>query len=438
VLLLSLLGAVGVGVAALIVVVRRRSLSGFQNGFLLTLARVLAGTAALSAGLVGVWLYHNAERALIDAAVSDLRTNARLVEATALRDVNLTVDQMERVAEGIGPDLARRGWKDVELALRTFHRVDPMFVELDVVDPRGGVLVTTSRRGRGESPGRIAVAFALEGQRFVSDPTPYPDLGKSLFVIAVPVPGAAGRPVAALLALYDQLNWFQDVAKSMTFGRSGHAVITDYDGRVVAHPDAKHMGEDLLRYTAVREARQGRAGWTIEPSPAGVRRLMVYQAMKNPATVNARPWIVVAEMDEAEALAPTRTFRVQVLVIAGVVVVLCLFVAYQVSLYLKRPLNDLLRFAQRVRAGDLTARAVPRGRDEIAQLETALNEMVLGLQERDRVKEVFGRYVTTQVSEEILKGAINLGGERRSVTMLFSDIRDFTNIYEAMPSEHIE
>ena len=61
-LLLSLLGAVGLGVAALIVVVRRRSLSGFQNGFLLTLALVLAGTSALSAGLVGVWLYKNAER----------------------------------------------------------------------------------------------------------------------------------------------------------------------------------------------------------------------------------------------------------------------------------------------------------------------------------------------------------------------------------------
>ena len=436
-LLLSLLAAVGLGVVALIVVVRRRSLSGFQNGFLLTLALVLAGTSALSAGLVGVWLYKNAERALIDGAVSDLRTNARLVEATALRDINLTVDQMGRVAEGIGADLGRRAWKDVELALRTFHRVDPMFVELDVVDPRGRLLVTTSRRGRGETPGRIAAAFALEGQRYVSDPTPYPELGKSLFVIAVPVPGSGGRPVAALLALYDQLNWFQDVAKSMTFGRSGHAVITDYDGRVVAHPDAKHMGEDLSRSAAVREARQGRAGWVIEPNAAGVRRLMVYQPMKNPATVNARPWVVVAEMDEGEALAPTRSFRVQVLVIAGAVVVLCLFVAYQVSLYLKRPLHDLLHFAQRVRGGDLTARATPRGRDEIARLEIALNEMVLGLQERDRVKEVFGRYVTTQVSEEVLKGSINLGGERRRVTMLFSDIRNFTAMSETLPAEQI-
>ena len=97
--------------------------------------------------------------------------------------------------------------------------------------------------------------------------------------------------------------------------------------------------------------------------------------MKNPATVNPRPWIVVAELDETEARSPGS--------------------------------------------------------------RRALTEMVLGLQERDRVKEVFGRYVTTQVSEQVLKGSINLGGERRRVTMLFSDIRNFTAMSEAMPAEHI-
>lgn len=65
--------------------------------------------------------------------------------------------------------------------------------------------------------------------------------------------------------------------------------------------------------------------------------------------------------------------------------------------------------------------------------------MVLGLQERDRVKQIFGRYVTTQVSEKLLKnGGATLGsGERKQVTMLFADIRDFTTLSEAMSPEQV-
>jgi len=435
--LLILLGAIALGLAGLLVVVRRRSLSGFQNGFLFTLALVLAATGALSSALVGVWLYRNAATALVDAAVTDLSHNAELTEAAALRDIQLTVGQMTRVAEGLGVELRRRALKEIDHSLRTLHRVDPMFVELDVVDAQGRLVDTTNRRGRREPVSRIAVAFALEGKRFVAGPSPSPELKKSLFVIAVPVPGPEGRPSAALVALYDRLHWLQDLAKTMTFGETGYIVLVDNDGRVLAHPDVARMQEDLTDYTAVREARHGRSGWAIERNKAGVRKLFVYRPVPNPGTVNARPWIVIAEMDEQEALRPARAFRLQVLAIAGVVLVVCLGVASQVSLSLKRPLNDLLQFAQRVRAGDLTARAHPEGRDELARLETALNEMVLGLQERDRVKEVFGRYVTTQVSEEVLKGAISLGGQRRRVTMLFSDIRNFTSMAEIMPAEQI-
>lgn len=71
--------------------------------------------------------------------MTDLSNDARLVEATALRDFGMTFQQMTRVAEGIGADLQRRAVKDVEVALQTLLHVDPMFVELDVVDPQVNV-----------------------------------------------------------------------------------------------------------------------------------------------------------------------------------------------------------------------------------------------------------------------------------------------------------
>src|SRR5262249_19967626 len=77
------------------------------------------------------------------------------------------------------------------------------------------------------------------------------------------------------------------------------------------------------------------------------------------------------------------------------------------------------------------------GRAEIAELATALDEMVQGLEERDRVKEIFGRYVTTQISEEVLKGEVALGGQLRRVAILLSDIRNFTAMSERMAPEEL-
>ncbi len=55
------------------------------------------------------------------------------------------------------------------------------------------------------------------------------------------------------------------------------------------------------------------------------------------------------------------------------------------------------------------------------------------------VKELFGKYVSPQVAEEILSladtGKLELGGEQRAVTVLFADIRHFTQMSEQMSPE---
>jgi adenylate cyclase len=71
-------------------------------------------------------------------------------------------------------------------------------------------------------------------------------------------------------------------------------------------------------------------------------------------------------------------------------------------------------------------------KDELARLGEDFNQMVQGLKERDRLRETFGRYVTRQVADHLMKGNVNLGGELVPVTVLFSDIRSFSTISETM------
>ncbi|MDP7422858.1 MAG: adenylate/guanylate cyclase domain-containing protein, partial [bacterium] len=67
------------------------------------------------------------------------------------------------------------------------------------------------------------------------------------------------------------------------------------------------------------------------------------------------------------------------------------------------------------------------------------NYMVDGLRERDRIKDTFQRYVTRQVADEILSGReqVHLSGEKREVTILFSDIRGFTSMSETLRPEQV-
>ena len=53
--------------------------------------------------------------------------------------------------------------------------------------------------------------------------------------------------------------------------------------------------------------------------------------------------------------------------------------------------------------------------------------MILGLRDRAFVRETFGKYMSSQVSEAILSGDLKLGGERRMVTLLC----------EQVPGQHV-
>ena len=57
------------------------------------------------------------------------------------------------------------------------------------------------------------------------------------------------------------------------------------------------------------------------------------------------------------------------------------------------------------------------------------------------VTDLFGRYVSKQVASQILNmadsGVLHLGGERKEVTILFADIRQYTKLSEQMSPEAI-
>lgn len=94
------------------------------------------------------------------------------------------------------------------------------------------------------------------------------------------------------------------------------------------------------------------------------------------------------------------------------------------------PLCELADAAGKMADGNLSMRVAKTSDDEIGRLAGAFNDMATGLQEREWLKDMFGRFVSHEVAEAIRNGQIVLEGENRMVSVLFCDIRDFTDFSE--------
>src|SRR5262249_1976834 len=97
-----------------------------------------------------------------------------------------------------------------------------------------------------------------------------------------------------------------------------------------------------------------------------------------------------------------------------------------------RPIRALTRGVARVAGGDLSQALPVRSRDEGGQLTHAFNAMLEGLRQRDFIRDTFGRYVSPEVAKTLLESpeGLRLGGEKREVTVLMSDLRGYTRFAE--------
>jgi adenylate cyclase len=109
-------------------------------------------------------------------------------------------------------------------------------------------------------------------------------------------------------------------------------------------------------------------------------------------------------------------------------------ISFELSALLSRslllPLEDLRRGTERVTAGDLAVRVPVLATDETGRLAQSFNQMVAGLEERERLREAFGAFVDPQLAERVLEEGTTLEGEEVEVTVLFVDIREFTAFAE--------
>jgi class 3 adenylate cyclase len=101
------------------------------------------------------------------------------------------------------------------------------------------------------------------------------------------------------------------------------------------------------------------------------------------------------------------------------------------------PIRELVAGTTAIKRGNFAAEVPVRSRDELGQLAASFNEMAEGLALKEKYRSVLNMIADKDVAEQLLRGEVRLGGERREVSILFCDIRGFTPLAQGMRPEEV-
>lgn len=257
-----------------------------------------------------------------------------------------------------------------------------------------------------------------------------------------PIYDADGSLIGVLDAGYT-LSQLSRFLVQLELSASGEVFIIDAQGLLVAtstgQPLVVRDGADRRR-VSLTEHDTPLAKLIADEIAAHDGTFSLDRRMRHPAlgpvAVRAHPlglalgldWQLVVAIPESDFTAHHRLMRRQTIVLSLLALLMTILAVLIVVRRLSRPLQELVRAAERVRVGDLDIQLPPVTKDEVGLLTLAMGEMVVGLQEREAIREAFGRYVTQELAEQILSDpdAMRLGGVKRQITILMSDLRGFT------------
>lgn len=359
----------------------------------------------------------------------------------AAYQINLQLDEKLELIDLIGKsDSIPNGYlMQAFLVQQLVEREGVRFVDIETIEP--GKKSTKDERfpseGSDNETGEGLYTMELCGNLSFCSPVMDPDaLDRSLRIVQML--GDESRPTGRLTVRISLESFLEPIKQMKLWEGSTAALVTSTGQFLAATSKAfsgrKKLGDngDELEKRLLEGVRHKAFGTVFGKGHPPDVVIGFYR-------IPSLNWYIVLFSEGKVIMEPIVQFRFYY-ILAAIVAIGAILILIRISTRsVGRSIAEITSAATRVRHGDYQVKLPENRSDEIGLLNRSFNEMMEGLRERDLIEQTFGRYVDRNVAQELMKRpeALRLGGEIKTVTIMMSDIRDFTVMSEKLRPEEV-
>lgn len=270
----------------------------------------------------------------------------------------------------------------------------------------------------------------------------FSSLRKPGVTISVPIHNYPGATIGIDLPLTS----LSLLTKRVAPGEHGVVAIYDLDGDMVAYPEQEKIVKYHKKYDALRlvsadkindpRLRAAKALFQKQQDPViaftdnGKDYMAFFQSLAAESKIN---WQIVSIAAVDDFTSKLFTTLYQSLMIAGVVLLFAVWGVAALARWIAVPIMQLRAMADRVTEMNLLpVETFQSPFDEIQSLRNSMERMRSTL-------ETFVRYVPRELVRHLIQSGeqLEVGGVKRDVTLLFTDIEGFTSLTEKMTPEEV-
>ena len=217
-----------------------------------------------------------------------------------------------------------------------------------------------------------------------------------------------------------------------------YAAVIDRNSIIIAHTDLERISHrlssaDSTYYARLNDTTVRETGGIIEY----IRPIFARRESDLNSNSRVRLGSSVLGFSKAIILRPIRTATGTIVAATGIIILLAVVIIFVIARRMTAQIDALAEGVRQVGQGNLNMEIPILVDDELGHLAGEFNSMIVHLREKLQMQKFVSKLTVQMIRKRSGSSELQPVGERREVTLLFSDVRSFSMMTEQLGPEEV-